>query len=77
MRYLDIPEDAIERRFHLETIPTQHAFDTQKGLLSIGGSTIKDPDACFYLSSLDLNPLDLAQSAEQGILGRVLIQHRP
>ena len=68
-------DDNLEKTYPMEYIPCKNAM---KGdvTTSIAGSSVKDPDAVYYLASLQLDMLTLAKDPRQHAMVSVVCNHR-
>ena len=68
-------DDRLEKTYPMEYIPCKNAM---KGdvTTAIAGSSVKDPDAVYYLASLQLDMLTLAKDPRQHAMVSVVCNHR-
>ena len=68
-------DDRLEKTYPMEYIPCKNAL---KGdvTTAIAGSSVKDPDAVYYLASLQLDMLTLAKDPRQHAMVSVVCNHR-
>ena len=68
-------DDHLEKTYPMEYIPCKNAM---KGdvTTAIAGSSVKDPDAVYYLASLQLDMLTLAKDPRQYAMVSVVCNHR-
>lgn len=67
-------DDHLEKTYPMEYIPCKNAM---KGVTTaIAGSSVKDPDAVYYLASLQLDMLSLAKDPRQQAMVSVVCNHR-
>lgn len=68
-------DDNLEKTYPMEYIPCKNAM---KGdvTTAIAGSSVKDPDAVYYLASLQLDMLTLAKDPRQHAMVSVVCNHR-
>ena len=68
-------DDHLEKTYPMEYIPCKNAM---KGdvTTAISGSSVKDPDAVYYLASLQLDMLTLAKDPRQYAMVSVVCNHR-